>query len=577
MIRKAGQPPKTPVRTAATVVPAGDRAIVRRTVFALNIVLLTIACLAAARVAHGLTADQWRADIDQLVDALETQHPMPAADWVELDVRSHAASLKASADTMSDRDIVLEIALLVARLNDGHTRLTLPMTLPIGLSDAHSGTPPPNDETLALGRLPVLVAPFGDDFHVTETTKDRRHLLGARLVSVNGMPIAEAVERIRPLAHGENDLWRDRVVADRLTIPEVLAWAGIAVGTSVRFTFEYDGRADDVDLTALDADPGDWFHVSTIPPEVPAIWSDDPAPYRFSLIDEALYFRFDRSTYDRALPPPDLARAMEAAREAHSPDRLIVDLRRNTGGNATWNLPFLRWIVGHPTFDRWGHLYVLISRDTFSAASLFVNELEQHARVIFVGEKTGSAPDHYGDARKVRLDNSGLTVRISTIHWKNWLAGEFRDGIRPHVPSPPDFDALLDGRDVTLEAAMNHEFTTVTDTMETLFAAGDVNSAAVMAVKAAADPNRGHEFLASLLDAGERHLEAGSDDIARYFFLLAETGFSEDPRPFHGLGRVALRSGDDEAARRFFETALERDPAFGPARAALDALDQAPD
>jgi len=540
-------------------------------------VLLAVLGLIAPPAAHGLTAAEWRADIDQLVDALQTEHPMPAADWLEPDLRAHAATLKSRIDSLTDSAVMLGIAALVARLDDGHTRLTLPMALPVGLSDAHSETKRPSDPALELDRLPILVAPYGEDFHVTATRADLRHLLGARLVAIDGVPVAEAVERLRPLAHGENDLWRDRIVADRLTIPEVLAWAGIVDEMPVRVDVERAGGIESFALAPLGDEAGDWVHLRSVATEVPALWADEDSQYGFEVLGDALYFRFDRSAYDRDRPPPGFVRSMEAARQEHSLDRLIVDIRRNTGGNASWNLPYLRWIIGHPEFDRWGHLYVLIGRDTFSAASLFVNELEQHTRVLFVGEMTGSSPDHYGDARKIRLDNSGLTVRVSTIHWKNWLAGEFRDGIRPHVPAPPDFDALLDGRDTTLEAAMNHEFTSVAETMETLFAAGDVNSAAVMAVKAAADPNRDPQLLVAMLDAGERHLEAGNDDVARYFFLLAETGFSEDPRPFHGLGRVALDAGDDDAARGYFETALERDPAFVPARTALETMGSAPD
>ena len=564
-------------RTAEThwdTVTTWQRTQPRRFDRTLSVLLLSMLLLLTSTPAGALTAEQWRADIDQLVDSLRTQHPMPAARWVKLGIEASADVLKEQAGNQSDHDMLLDMSALVAKLNDGHTRLTLPIAPAVGLSDAHTPTEAPHDAALELSRFPLLVSPFGDDFYVTRSRTDLAGLLGGRMVEINGTPIAIAAERLRPLAHGDNDGWRSRIVADRLTVPEVLTWAGLGDGEKFEFGIELSGSVETVTLSALADNASEWVSIASRVPVTPHLWSEESTHYDFELMGDSLYLRFDRAGYDRERPPPEFVREMESASAALGIQRLIIDLRRNTGGNASWNLPYLRWIIGHPVFDRWGHLYVLIGRNTFSAASLFVNDLEQHTRVLFVGETTGAPPDHFGDARKIRLDNSGLTVRVSTLHWKNWLAGEFRDGIRPHIVAGPDIEALLGGRDNGLEAALTHQFTSIVDTMQTLFDGGDVNSAAIMAVKAASAPDRTPDLLGALLEAGERELEEQNLTTARYFFLLAETGYSEDPRPFHGLGQVALHEGDIETARAHFETALARYPGFVEAERALDALDE---
>lgn len=53
--------------------------------------------------------------------------------------------------------------------------------------------------------------------------------------------------------------------------------------------------------------------------------------------------------------------------------------------------------------NQYGNLYVLIGRNTFSAAQSLVNDLEQYANVIFVGDCTGANPSQYGDPNKIRL------------------------------------------------------------------------------------------------------------------------------------------------------------------------------
>jgi hypothetical protein len=110
-------------------------------------------------------------------------------------------------------------------------------------------------------------------------------------------------------------------------------------------------------------------------------------------------------------------------------------------------------VTRNQTIDRKGKLFCIICRQTFSAAMNCVNHLEQRTKVIFVGEPTAGAPNHFGDAKPIRLPNSGLTGGVSTRYWQDSRPREIRPWIRPDVAvSSQDF---LTGHDPVLQAVLD--------------------------------------------------------------------------------------------------------------------------
>lgn len=95
---------------------------------------------------------------------------------------------------------------------------------------------------------------------------------------------------------------------------------------------------------------------------------------------------------------------------------LIIDVRNSFGGSGEMNRTLVTSIIRNESLNRHDRTFVLIGRRTFSAAQLLVNELEQYTRVTFVGEATGSRPDHFSDPENMRLTCGGLTLRVSRLH-----------------------------------------------------------------------------------------------------------------------------------------------------------------
>jgi hypothetical protein len=102
--------------------------------------------------------------------------------------------------------------------------------------------------------------------------------------------------------------------------------------------------------------------------------------------------------------------------------------------------------------NQWGRTFLLTGPRTFSACQQLADALQQYARVIVVGDPTGSRPDHFGDSRRIRLENSGLTLRVSTIHWNSWIGGDTRIATLPHLRAPFASVDYFGNRDPALRA-----------------------------------------------------------------------------------------------------------------------------
>ena len=539
---------------------------------------MTAACLSAVAVdAKALGVDQWQQDLAALRSVILDNHPRPFTRITADDWEVRYAALAARLDGMADYEVVVAMAELAAAIGDGHTRLTLPTRHPdIGVSFTHAQTPAPAVEGLRFGRLPVVLQDFDDGVYVVEATDSARGLLGRQVVGIGGKSIDAAWQAVEPVIHAENDQFARIFVPDRLTIPEVLDYYGLALSAgSVEFEFrDAAGVTAGRRLDPIPDAPVQWHAVTDSLATRPSWLRNNDRDYWYDIIGDALYVQYNEVGYDGEHPPLPFVSGMLETAKAQDVQRAVIDLRHNFGGNAMWMLPFFRAVSRDATFDRPGGLYVLIGRNTFSAAALFVNELEQHTHALFVGEAMGSRPDTFGDARRTQLPNSGLTVRVSTIFWKNWLAGEYRESVSPHVPVPVNFSDLAAGRDPALDAALTHELPgSPVDYLGTLLTENDVNAAALFISKYLLDPRFAHDDLeASMLDLGYRFLEQGDAKNARYTFLLAETYYSRSPDVLAALG-VALEALErGEEAVEVYERALQRDPSHAEALAGIERL-----
>jgi hypothetical protein len=407
-------------------------------------------------------AERWREDLAFLAEQLPEKHPDPFVALGEEEFAAEVERLDEGIPRMSHAQIVVALAELIARLEDGHSRVTLPLAGTAGFFSGHSKTPEPKVPGLLFGHLPVRFRIYPDGLYVQRATPEHAALLGGRVGRLGSLSGPEAVAAVGEVAHHDNEWQRRLNTAAYLAIPEVLEAKGvIAEADSIPLlVIAPDGRKIAATLAPAPTDHApEW--VETYDGATTPLYLRDPdTNYWFEhLADERTVFFQYNEVYNRDDAPD--AETIEAFAlrladfvAAHDVDRLVIDLRFNRGGSGELNHPLLHALIRSPELREVGSLYAIIGRATFSAAMMFALDLEQHTPVLFVGEPAGSRPNHYGDSRKLELPNSGLTVRLSSLYWQYSKPYDARTTIEPHIPAPLTADAYRAGRDPALEAIL---------------------------------------------------------------------------------------------------------------------------
>jgi hypothetical protein len=212
-----------------------------------------------------------------------------------------------------------------------------------------------------------------------------------------------------------------------------------------------------VTLTASAEEPAaTWKRVTDALPAPPLALRKPGSPYWFEHLPErkAVYFQYNAVLDD---PKESIARFCERLFrfvDEKEVERLVIDMRFNDGGNNFLNQPLVHGLIRCDRINRKGRLFLLVGRNTFSAAMNGATDIERHTEAIFIGEPTGSSPNFVGESVIVILPYSKIWVSISDLYWQRSVAMDSRPWIAPRLHLPPTFADYRAGRDPALEAAL---------------------------------------------------------------------------------------------------------------------------
>lgn len=422
--------------------------------------LLLLFCSLSHAQPKVLSAAQWQQDVEALAKQLPQMHRAPFHKISQQAFDSAAAVLHAQVPQLDDHEIIAGMTRLVAMLGDGHTRLTLPQDLAVAYSRAHTSTPPPADSSLFLNHLPVKLALFDDGLFIKEATPDLLHLVGAQVTHIGTTTAKEALEKVRPLVHYDNEMGFKLMAPTFLVVPEFLAALGIADDVNV-VPLKIKTRAGATEEIALA--PVSLFKQVYFQDAHQALGIAPPLSqwnrkdnYWLHVLEEqkTLYIQVNEINDKDGESIAAFVARVERIVEGLPVHKLVLDLRYNPGGNGYLNRSLVLALARSERINRFGRLYTLIGRETFSAAQMLANDLEYYTNTLFVGEPTGSTPSAYGDSRKMQLPNSKLTIRASTVYWRDWNVNEKRPWTAPDIPVGYTSADYLAGRDPVLEAVL---------------------------------------------------------------------------------------------------------------------------
>jgi hypothetical protein len=416
-----------------------------------------------------LTPGQWREDLQFAVDIfLERDRSFsPAA---RQQFRDIITNLQKTVESKTDEQIIVELAKAVALSKNAHTRLYI-------LRNRSE-----------LRRYPIRVWQFADGLYVVRATPEYSELLGAKILRISGRSVEAIKQSVDPLFAG-NASWLNYMSSYTMTSPDVLIGLGlIASDGNAEIEFKNRGgkkvkrRLEPLPLRKSSETTESWWDLSPTLPRKDGLWVSalSPEVARLPLYlqnaerqywsqylpnDRLFYIQFNRSgNAPSGEPFAEFEKRVLIELQSVNADKIVVDMRFNTGGNLDVAKPFMERLAALAK-ERKKKIYVITGRATFSAGLFHAMQLRQHAKAIMIGEPTGDELDFWAEGGNIIMPNSKLTLHyadrfhsyspVERTELKQYL---WTDSDLSITKAAPDIIVKMkardyfDGRDPALEA-----------------------------------------------------------------------------------------------------------------------------
>jgi tetratricopeptide (TPR) repeat protein len=399
----------------------------------------------------GLTRDEgWRADLRLLAREIKRLAYAPFARMSEEEFDGSVAALDRDVPGLTDAQILVGMMKLVRHLDDGH-----------------AGVRPPEGDNELSRLLPLDFFLFPEGLYVIGAGPGHEGLLGTRVDRIGHLSTGEAIAALDPV------IVRDNEQQVMFMVPAFLRWTAVLAGLGViddlaRASLAVCAADGTSRVVVVDAEPGNQLW-----DRYPAGWTALPdtvpgrprplhlrhreLPYWFEYLPAAdlVYFQFNAVREHPAEAFGAFCDRLFGFIADRRPARLVIDLRWNGGGNTFLTRSLLHHLIACREISRPGALFVVIGRQTFSAAQNTATAIGRETAAIFVGEPTGSRPNFIGETIYFELPCSKVRANAADLFWQTSWPTDYRTWIAPHIYAPPTFAAYSRNDDPAMDAILS--------------------------------------------------------------------------------------------------------------------------
>ena len=387
----------------------------------------------------------WTTDLDYLISEIQRVHYSFSREPLPRNFLLEAAEIRRDLKHLSDTEVIVRFQRLITLLGDGHS-LIYPFGMRLG----------------SLKRLPLTFYLFSDGLFVIDAADPLKDMIGKKVLSLGGLSTEKVIKGLEQLVSRDNPMGLKWAGVFYLTLPDFLKELGVATNRDqVSFLFEDTGKQQKKSITvsATKLDP-DAINIKLIPVKittfapVPLYLSQLTSNYWFQKLDqETVYFQFNQVQDQANETLAAFSLRLRKFLDENNIKNLIIDVRLNNGGEATLLNELYRTLVHFETTRERASIYVLIGRDTFSAAQTFVSSINYLTGAIYVGEPSGSKPNRVGDEARFKLPFSGVLGSIASGY--NQAANkDNRIWIAPDIPVELSSKDYFGNHDPVLETVL---------------------------------------------------------------------------------------------------------------------------
>ena len=404
--------------------------------------------VSARPVAYGPREQRWREDLEFFAQKFPSVQVDSAKLYPPAKFHDDVAKLEHDLPGLSDSEIVLRLMRLVATGRMAHTTVD-----PAGRLEFHS--------------YPLKFFWYSDGPALTHAGEEYKSALGTRIVRIGSMTPEELESAVEPYLSHENTSLLHELSPDFMLNREVAEHFGLAdKDGSVEFTFARPNAeqfrlrvapiSSDADEQLISVDAA--LHLSSpLSRKHPRDW------YWYEYLADAhlLYIQYNRcrnnpkKSFKRFVQA--LFRFVDGRKISRKVDRVIVDLRFNTGGDSSVIDPLIEGFHKRSQLSDKGRLYVLIGRGTFSSGMMAAVRFRQDLDAILIGEGSGSPPNEYGEVKSFTLPNSRIQIEYTTKFFR-LVKDSDPQTLEPDLSVQLSMADLLSGRDQVFETALKHRW-----------------------------------------------------------------------------------------------------------------------
>jgi hypothetical protein len=532
---------------------------------------LLLLVFAPHKLAAQVSGADWRSDIAALDSSIRTIHPNPFRRVSEAAFAETLDDISSKAGRQSDQLTAVQLMHLIGALGDGHT--TLEPSARLGFDRW----------------FPVRFYRFADGLFVVAASAERSFLVRARVETIGGRPALTVADSVATLMGADNLLGRAEATHLLSSGPALHALGLIGHPDSLPLVVTTaDGARQQVTLAArVSRYSLDWrFQGDVAGPPMPAgdtlrtaferpailtafrrcdgtlaLFLDCRRRYWFTLLpgQRTGYMQINFTLDDSAEPFEAFVARRFAEMDSVGVDRFVLDLRFNSGGDGSIVMPLVHALIKREEFYRQpGRFYVLVGRQTYSAAMSLIGHLSVHTVPIFVGEPGGAPLNNYGDPILVPLPHTGMGLNVSQRYWQYALSDDTTRTLPVAVPAVFRSVDYFAGRDPALAAILGDgpEARRVVGVLEREGAAA---ASALLEAQRARFGNLDWWVPWTLRDMrrlSERLLEVGRVADALMGFEANAWLYPGEWRVWEGLGSGRAAAGDVRGAREAYQRAL---------------------
>lgn len=415
----------------------------------------------------------WEMDVVVLAKTFLTKHPKLADTYYfeshcfDTDPAQYLVEDNGFYDEALRETFAGEITSLIERipeLTDVEIQYELQRIVAL-IGDAHSGVSFERDRF-----FPIMITELEHEdvlgYYVVRIPSEYEECIYSQLVSINGIPLADVIDLLRPYISSENGGWEEFNIFDnfwssRLFWLDALRIIGVVPWEEERAEFELlkeDGTTEMVTLDAITYEQYDVFGMTRVDFYARGIgnlkYSGEKNYWYELLEDGTLYACVTACTESSDDPFSTFCNEiLEMLTSADMPRKLVIDLRHNTGGSYPMS-GFEDFAARLGSVETDG-IYILIDHGVFSSGNGMAGKLACTVpSAVFVGSPTGQPACVWGNSRYYTLPCSLIQFRLSTSYWMfaQTLEG---DALMPDLTVYQTLEDHKQGIDTVLEAVLH--------------------------------------------------------------------------------------------------------------------------